>query len=128
MNETEKLTKKDIGKKLWLIPDGNEVVRGVKGGALSQLITAELCSIARVNGAFKDCASGKLTDFRISVRGRLFFHTGFNGGYYVFLSNEEFQHYKTARELRLKISDGINAFSDRNIISAAKALGLEFDL
>lgn len=119
-----KLTSKHVGRTVWLVPEGNEVRRGTRGGALAQAREGVVVEMRRTRGVME---IGELQhDFTVKpARGGCeYIETTYNGGYLVFATPEEVHAVKEASPLRQKIERSLYTLPADKILAIAEIAGV----
>lgn len=108
-------TKDKIGTKVVLMPEGNSVNRS-KGSAASQAVEAVLVDIKKVKVTIQILPDGPQKEFKIGVGPNTALRNDSNYGYRVFASWEDFNAYRVAEEVKVRLRDEIMG-PGRNISS-----------
>lgn len=126
-----KITKQDIGKKFWVVPTGNNWCR-TKNTTANEPKEIVITDMRRTRGEFRFVNSSHEYEFSHSHHSHtdlsIHIDCGFNAGYHVYKSLEDYTTVQKAKQAKSFISDKlrgsrINEVPQRNVIEAAKLLG-----
>ena len=126
-----KITKKDIGKRFFVTPTGNNWCRS-KGTTANEPKEVVLTDMRRTRGEFRFVGSEFDKEFSISEHSHtdlsLHLDGGYNSGYHLYSSLEDYETVEKAKIAKDFISDSmrLGRFNDipkKNVIEAAKLLG-----
>jgi len=126
-----KLTKKDIGKRFWVVPTGNNVSR-VKGTNQNEPREVEIKDMRRTRGEFRFLDHGYVQEFSNpeSTRNKvgILVNSGLNAGYILYESLSSYEKVNKAKAAILFINDVFRYGQNSEItpdatIEAAKILG-----
>lgn len=126
-----KLTKKDIGKRFWVVPTGNNVSR-VKGTNQNEPREVEIKDMRRTRGEFRFLDHGYVQEFSIPENTRnkfgILVNSGLNAGYILYESLSSYEKVNKAKAAISFINDVFRYGQNFEItlddtIEAAKILG-----
>ncbi len=114
-----------IDQTIFLIPSGNCIDRS-KGSELDQIKTATILKKTRVFVflAIHE-ASGRAIEKKLRINNinpNSLIVEGYNGGYKVFASREEIQHYRKAGKAREKLIGELHSLENSELCKIADAL------
>lgn len=123
------ITKKDIGKTVYLVPTGNNVANYQGAGDVwSQVVEAQITEMARTRGKMMLKKGHEYeTSFTVCDYNKHQISNGLNCGYRVFSSLQEVKDHKTASKTATYLLRNAQDISDENLVKIAEILELDFD-
>ena len=120
---TINITKELIGKRVWLVPTGNNIQRNGTT-PFEQVKEAEIIKMARTKGSLKLIDSSYSRDFSISEYSKSSIKQGFNAGYDTYASLDDVKKTQKATDVRTYLCKEFNSISDEDLLEIGIILNL----